>query len=307
MIRALDRGTGQVRWDYDIRKDGEQSQFHGDSLIADGLVLIGTDGTVGHVYAFEAASGAVRWKYEVRESGVASDILRVGEDIYFVTLGDELVCLELATGKRKWGFHASSSPVHPCVTCASPAISEGHVYFGASDGFVYAIDARSGQVQWKRGLGGSITTSVLASQHSIYLGTAARHLYRLDTESGAVLNDVATESTPSRRLVLAGNSVLIFVGNTLIDFSADLKTTMWSAKSAEGWTSGRPYCWRDLVLVGDNRDLVALQASNGSRSWSVSFPGVVRGVGTSPQVLYVGTLKGPIFAYAPKVATSVPD
>jgi len=27
MIRALDKKTGQVKWDYDIRKDGEQSQF----------------------------------------------------------------------------------------------------------------------------------------------------------------------------------------------------------------------------------------------------------------------------------------
>jgi len=47
MIRALDKKTGQVKWDYDIRKDGEQSQFHGDPLIADQLVVIGTDGRSG--------------------------------------------------------------------------------------------------------------------------------------------------------------------------------------------------------------------------------------------------------------------
>ena len=56
MIRALDKKTGQVKWDYDIRKDGEQSQFHGDPLITDQLVVIGTDGTIGYVYAFERAT-----------------------------------------------------------------------------------------------------------------------------------------------------------------------------------------------------------------------------------------------------------
>jgi hypothetical protein len=54
MIRALDRKTGLVKWEYDIRKDGEQSQFHGDPLVTDRLVVIGTDGKIGYVYAFEA-------------------------------------------------------------------------------------------------------------------------------------------------------------------------------------------------------------------------------------------------------------
>jgi outer membrane protein assembly factor BamB len=79
LIRALDKKNGQVKWEYDIRKDGEQSQFHGDPLITDQVLAIGTDGKIGHVYAFEPTTGAVRWKYKVKDSGVASDIVRLGE------------------------------------------------------------------------------------------------------------------------------------------------------------------------------------------------------------------------------------
>lgn len=56
MIRALDKNTGQVKWEYDIRKDGEQSQFHGDPLVTDKLLVIASDGKIGHVYAFDRAT-----------------------------------------------------------------------------------------------------------------------------------------------------------------------------------------------------------------------------------------------------------
>src|SRR5713226_3709202 len=109
MIRALDNKAGQVKWSYDIRKDGEQSQFHGDPLITDELVVIGTDGKIGHVYAFERATGAVRWKYRVNERGVASDVVRLGHYVYAVTLGDELICLDLESGRAKWSFRSRFS------------------------------------------------------------------------------------------------------------------------------------------------------------------------------------------------------
>ena len=74
IVHALDKETGHVKWEYDIRKDGDQRQFHGDPLITDELVVIGTDGNMGHVYAFERTTGAVRWKYRVDERGVTSDV-----------------------------------------------------------------------------------------------------------------------------------------------------------------------------------------------------------------------------------------
>jgi outer membrane protein assembly factor BamB len=98
MIRPLDDKTGKVKWSYDIRKDGEQSQFHGDPLVTEELVIIGTDGKIGYVCAFERSTGAVRWRYRVDERGVASDIVRLEGNVYAVTLGDELVSLDLKSG-----------------------------------------------------------------------------------------------------------------------------------------------------------------------------------------------------------------
>lgn len=301
MIRALDKKSGQVKWTYDIRNDGEQSQFHGDPLITDQLVVIGTDGKIGHVYAFERATGTVRWKYKVDDRGVATDVVRLGDNVYFVTLGNELVCIDLASGKTKWSFHSGYSGADTCLTCSSPEAAEGRVYFGGLDGFAYALDAQSGKPVWKRDLGAKVTTSAALRGHDLYLGTTNRHIYRLNADSGEVLNDLGTQSAPNRHLILADDSLLAFLGDEIFaSFDLDLKKLRWSEEASKEWTSARPYLWHGNVLAGNRRELIAFSSKDGRRAWSHQFPETVRGVGTSDEVLYVGSLRGPIFAYTPK-------
>ena len=300
MIRALDKKTGQVKWEYDIRKDGDQRQFHGDPLITDELVVIGTDGNMGHVYGFDRSTGAVRWKYRVDERGVASDIIRLEGNVYAVTLGDELVSLDLTSGKPNWTYRGGYSG-QDCLTCSSPVAADGQVYFGGLDGFAYALNAQTGKLIWKHDLGARVTTSAAIRGHDLYLGTAKRHLYRLNIDSGEMLSDLATEAPPNGRLAVADGSLLVFLGDeTLASVDLDLKKLRWSVEASKEWTSARPYLWHGNVLAGNRRELVAFAPTDGTRVWSHQFPETVRGIGTSDEILYVGSLRGPIFAYSPK-------
>jgi outer membrane protein assembly factor BamB len=298
MIRALDKKTGQVRWAYDIRNDGDQSQFHGDPLITDELLAIGTDGKIGHIYAFERSTGAVRWKYRVDERGVASDVVRLGNNLYAVTLADELLCLDLESGKAQWTYRSSFSGQIPYWP-SSPAVSGDHVYFGGLDGNVCALDAQSGKLLWKRELGARVTTSVAVRGHDLFLGTAKRRLYRLDAGSGNVLGEIATEADPLSRIIIAGDSLLVFFGNeVLASLDLSLKKVRWAQRASKEWSSARPYLWRGAVLAADRRILVAFRPTDGARQWTYRFPETVRGIGTQDEVLYVGTLAGPVFAFA---------
>jgi outer membrane protein assembly factor BamB len=298
-MRALDKMTGQVKWEYDITRDGDQREFHGDPLITDELVVIGTDGKMGHVYGFEQSTGLARWKYRVEERGVSSDIVGLQGNVYAVTISNELLCLDVKSGKRKWTFLGGFS-TQPCLTCSSPTVAADYVYFGGLDGFAYALDAQSGKLIWKRDLGARVTTSAVIRGSDLYLGTAKHRLYRLDTNSGEMRGDIETQAAPSGHLVLAENSLLAFLGGKILaSFDLDLKKR-WSTEASNYWTSPRPYVWHDVVLAGDRRELTAFRSSDGARQWSHEFPKTVRGIGTSPKVLYVGTLTGPLFAYSPR-------
>ena len=298
MIRALDKKTGQVRWSYDIRKDGDQTEFHGDPLLTEKLIVVGTDGKMGHVYAFDRLTGAVRWKYRVEGRGLASDIVRYEDYAYAVTLGDELVCLNLENGERKWNFR-STAPPKLSYWNSSPVIVGDRVYFGGLDGFAYAVGVRSGELVWKSDLGARVTTSMVSHGNDIYVGTANHHLYRLDSDSGKVLADLAVDGEPRSRLIVASDSLLVFLGpQGLASFDLSLKEARWFAKASPNWTSARPYVWRDEVLAGDGAELVAFRSSDGARVWSYQLPGTIRGIGIANDVFYVGTLKGPVFALA---------
>jgi outer membrane protein assembly factor BamB len=301
IIRALDRNTGLVRWEYDIRKDGDQGQFHGDPLITDELLVIGTDGHIGHVYAFERTTGVVRWKYRVDEQGVASDVVGLGGNVYAVTLGNRVLCLDLKSGKAKWTFQSAYRGQDRCAGCSSPAAAGDCVYFGGLDGFAYALNAQTGQLIWKRDLGARVTTSTAIHGQDLYMGTAKRHLYRLNADSGEILGDFATESAPGGHLILAPDSLLVFLDDEILaSLDLSLKTIRWSAEASKEWTSARPYLWHGFVLAGDRHQLVAFRSSDGAREWSHRFPETIRGIGSSEEVLYVGSLQGRMFAYAPK-------
>lgn len=298
LIRALDKQTGQVRWSYDIRKDGDQTEFHGDPLVTEKLIIVSTDGKMGHVYAFERLTGAVRWKYRVEWRGLSSDVVRSGDHIYAVTLDDELVCLNLESGAAMWTFRSGGLP-KSFYWNSSPTVTNDRAYFGGLDGIVYALDARSGKLIWKTDLGARVSSSVASHGRDIYVGAANRHLYRLDADSGKVLADLAVDGEPRWRLIVASDALLAFLGpQTLASFDLSLKGMRWSAKASKNWTSARPYIWRDTVLAGDGHELIAFQARDGARAWSSELPETIRGIGVSDDVLYVGTMKGPVYALA---------
>lgn len=212
-----------------------------------------------------------------------------------------MVCLDLETGKVNWSFHSSFSGANNCLTCSSPAAAEDRVFFGGLDGFACALDAHAGKLLWKRDLGAKVTTSAAIKGRDPYLGTAKRRLFRLNSETGEVLGEIEAQATPYGQLILASDSLFAFLGDELLgSFNLSLKELRWSAEASKEWTSARPYLWHNLVLAGNRRELVAFRSVDGARQWTHQFPETVRGIGMSPDILYVGTLKGPIFAFSPK-------
>ena len=311
MFYSLDKTTGKVRWSYDTRKEGDQSQFHGAPLIAGGLIIVGTDGRdIGGVYAFDMTTGNLRWKYLIRggfsdSRGIQTDILRLASSAYAVALGDELICLDLKSGRANWTYQ-SGLRKERSTWSQSPAVGAGRVFFGGLDGTVYALDARSGQVTWKRYLGAPVSTA-LTVWGDLYLGTANSHIYRLNTETGQILADFKTEMTPIDTPAVAGDSILFFLnrgggvgaGSVLICLDRCLKLR-WSQR-ASTWSISRVYLWHGMVLVGnEDGSLVGYKLSDGSQQWSQKFKGMIRSIGQADDLVYVGTLDGTVYAYRPQ-------
>lgn len=330
---ALDKNTGEVKWSYDIKQDGNQTSFHGEMLITDELVIIGTDGGnvptgIGHVYAFERETGKVRWKHFAGR-GVTSDVLRHGSKVYAVTLTDELLCLDLESGELNWKFASEFSGFNDDLS-HSPVVAGHRVFFGGLDGRVVALHAESGEVLWKTELDGLPSTSLIVKEDQIYVGTTDEHLYGLNAVTGAILSDFPTVSVVRGKPALVDSLLLYFssrngrlgLSQNFVGLDLASNTVRWRRNVAEEtgsgaqpvvqidagseaevcaaevvWSTPFPHVRGSHVLVGTGAGHVfAYRIDDGKRVWSHRLQGSIRSFGESGDLLYVGTVEGMIYA-----------
>lgn len=262
----------------------------------DDLVITGSDQTPkGYVYAFEKATGRVRWKTAV--GGLETDILRYGDTLIGGATGGRLVSLDIETGNQRWEFTTVTSPYGRFFT-NTPALSEDTLYFGGPDGFVYAVSAKSGEAIWKQSFGSRVMTPIRVIGSHLFVGAFDRKVLRLDRASGKVTAELATEDFPHHSLVPAGDSFLVLLGQfTLVSLDSVLTKVEWSHKAPKGWSTFEPLVLDGVVLVGtEEGELFAYRLEDGTEAWSYQVEGVPRSLTVSDSVLYVGTLKGWVYA-----------
>jgi outer membrane protein assembly factor BamB len=304
----VDASTGAPRWRYDATRDGGSPEFHGAPLVAGDVVLLASDdraaGGVGHVYAIEASSGSVRWRTRIGRGSMA-DLVRQGGRVYAVTLDDVLVALDPASGKEEWSFRAGP-PLDPSFLNLqnAPAAVGDRVYFGGADGVLYALSASSGTVLWKSAVGSRILTSVAVVSDKLCFGTRDGRLLLADSSNGTRTAEIQTGQVPFGPLALAGDFLLVYCTEgevaVLNAFDPSLAARRWSRRAPRGWSSSRPLSWRGAILAGDEAgELDALAVEDGSVVWARRLDGVIRGIGYADDLLFVGTLKGAVYAIRP--------
>jgi len=307
MLHGVDRRTGEGRWTYNAALDGGKPEFHGRPLITGELIVVGSDDRrpegVGHVYAFERSTLRLVWKYRAG-AGVASDVVQLRETAYVVTLGDEVVALDLRTGAVQWKL-ASGASNDRCLPNSTPAIVGERLIFGSLDGTMYGLDAKSGAVLWRRVLPARVSTSVAIVGDNVFAGDADGRIYRLGVAHGTIEAQLRVNGSPSFKLVRAGESLLVFVHEsgvmTLQSVPLALDAVRWMQGAPRpGWSSfAWPYVWKDWVIVGrETGEFVALRLADGQAAWQGKVTGTVSGIGGDETSLYLGTTRGTLIGYA---------
>jgi outer membrane protein assembly factor BamB len=133
--------------------------------VADGVVYITS--TDAFVYAVDQETGKEKWKLKTRMP-IASSPTISGGLLYLVTSSSGLAAIDIATGQIKWvlpteferrfearnlhGYMPAAQTIPDAwdIYTSSPAVANGKVYFGSGDGNIYAADAQTGMLQWKR-------------------------------------------------------------------------------------------------------------------------------------------------------------
>ncbi len=210
-----------------------------DTLYDAGLVF--TASYDGHVYALEESSGAVRWMFPPPPPKLADVLAALAAEV-----DQEEVAPKTSKGKGQ-----SDPPTSPGTTASasvpevgdfsysSPVIAGGVIYIGNLDGFVYALDARSGALRWRFATAGAVTSTPLVAKGSLYVGSHDGYLYALELPSAADAQPAVRWKHPTGDWI---NS---------------------SARLADG-----------VIYVGSNdRHVYALDAASGQQRWQFATKG----------------------------------
>jgi eukaryotic-like serine/threonine-protein kinase len=134
-MRAIDAVTGEARW------EGRDYVPVSTPAVVDGIVYVGMG---SHVYAFDGQTGEERWQV-IDSIAMGSAPAVAAGVVYLGSFGPNVSALIAATGEQLWRFVAAGESFGAAVTLA-----DGLVYAsGHNGGALYALDAETGQEQWR--------------------------------------------------------------------------------------------------------------------------------------------------------------
>ncbi|MHA4806524.1 glycosyl hydrolase family 18 protein [Flavitalea flava] len=280
-LYAIDIHTGKARWKFITG-----GAVHSTPAVAAGSVYFGS--MDGYYYAVDAATGKLTWKFRTGGENL------IGEKGYWGMKPADMYMTDL------WDYFLSSPVVE--TNTEDPA-----VYFGSSDGNLYAIHAKTGELKWKFSTGGVIHTSPALSESggTIYIGSWDCFLYAIDTRTGELKWKFKTgDQQPMAGLqsspTLDGD--MVYFGARDASFyalQAGTGALVWKYGAENSWILGTAAIKDGTLYVGtsDSYLLLALDARSGKEKFRFKANGYVF---SSPAIAgntaYFGDFTGNLFA-----------
>lgn len=176
-VRKYALEDGAVIWEQPL---GRAVGVHTTPVIAGGYVAVADDR--GGVVALDPDDGSVRWTQAIGVPVYAS-MTSDQQHLYVPTTRGKVFALDAETGTERWRFALPDTTVR----FTPPAVDDGVVVVGASDGFLRALDAEAGTVRWSFEADATLRAAPLITPNVVYAGTMDRMLYAVDRATGSLV------------------------------------------------------------------------------------------------------------------------
>lgn len=196
LMYALDLKSGSVKWTFDTG-----ARVRTTAAVADGMIFFGN--MAGWMFALNAKTGALKWKFATEgtrintsawgfdRNSILSSAAVADSLVVFGGRDGFLYAVDEFTGMERWRVDHKVSWI-----TGSPAIHEGAVYTGTSDGrFVQAVDLRTGVEKWRTPTGDIVWSSPAVCGPLVYIVDNSATVFALDRITGKI---VWRYTTPGR-------------------------------------------------------------------------------------------------------------
>jgi outer membrane protein assembly factor BamB len=212
---------------------------------------------------------------------------------------DTVFALDAASGAWKWHRRRESHRDMTIRGAAAPAVVDGTVYAAWSDGWLSALDAKTGAPRWERRVAPAgdfldldATPQVAAGR--VYVAAWSGAVAALDAATGSTVWE--TPLPASARLQLAGHTLVAVTAKSVVGVSTADGRPTWSLP-LPGEPAGSPVAIRGMAVVPTGKALLWIDVATGRKVRELD-PG--SGVTASPAALghrmYVLSNRGDLVA-----------
>lgn len=313
-VSAYDPAKGKRLWRTGTQPGSRDSEAFGGGLAYDGgRVYVATG--VGEVAALNAETGEILWRQPVsgpvRGAPLAADGL-----VAVVTLDNQLVALDEATGESQWRY-AAFSETAALLGGAAPAATGGMIIAPFSSGEIYAVRAANGRPTWSESLSaprridaasalGDIRANPVTDGSTVYAVSHSGRTVAIDMRTGARIweRSLGGVQTPW----IAGDWLFVVTNEAqLVALTRREGRVRWIAQLERYEKPGAkssPIHWVGPVLVsgtllvfGDHGKAVAIDPADGNAIASYDIRGGVIAAAIADGTLYLQTDDADLIAY----------
>ncbi|PVX23514.1 MAG: hypothetical protein CW691_10420, partial [Candidatus Bathyarchaeum sp.] len=259
-VYALNATTGTSIWNYTTGNDVTSSP-----AVANNIVYVGSNDY--KLYALNATTGTQIWNYPtggyVASAAVVDDVVYVGAS---VGLSGVVFALNATDGAFIWEYVLASG------TESCPAVANGVLCIGSSDGHVFALNTTDGKQIWNYTKGTELHSSTAIVNGIVYVGAHDNILHALNLTDGLPIWSYLTDGYLWSSPAVADGKVFVgSVGGTVYAFGTPIPYDV--TFTASGLPSGTSWSVTfDGTLKTSTTNTISFTASNGDYSYTVSTP-----------------------------------
>jgi outer membrane protein assembly factor BamB len=229
------------------------------------------------LFAFDAGTLEARWRFPL--SGDEGDNINplalygtpalTDDAIYVPAYDGTLYALEPETGKVRWSFDTDGQLI------GGVTVSENGIFFGSSNGKVYALNLE-GSEMWAKPFktGEPVESTPTLDGGTLYVTSLDSKLYALDPSTGEERWSFKTAAGVASQPVVNQATGLVYVGgfdSRLRAIDIQSHQERWSVE-AKNWFWTTPLAANGVIYAGSlDHNVYAVDAATGEYHWDKPF------------------------------------
>lgn len=276
-VAAYNLETGAEVWRLKIDNGAET----GAALINDRLFFGASDGLF---YSVSAKDGKVLWTFPTRTENIAEPLLDSSTGIlYFLSGANSLYALDAESGRQIWLYSRQDSSNFSIRGGSKPALKDGNLFVGFSDGALVSLNAKTGNLQWEIQLNKNkkfrdLDAAPVVDGDLLYVSGYDDKLYALSPQKGDV--QWKADGGGYYPVTIAGDKLYYSTtGGEVLALDKVSGKKIWGYKLKEGIAT-QAKIYKGLAVFGESQGSLRFLDANSGKETASFDPG--RGIMSSP-------------------------